>query len=55
MEKQQWTALTTSRLEEKRTEKKSSYVDAHVAIARTHAKTPRQTHAKLIAARRKHK
>jgi hypothetical protein len=39
MEKQQWTALTTSRLEEKRMEKKSSYVDAHVAIARTHAKT----------------
>ena len=34
-------------------EKKSSYTDAHVAIAKGHAKTPRQTHAKLIAARRK--
>jgi hypothetical protein len=34
--------------------KKKSYTDSHTAIARTHAKTLRQTHAKLAAARRKH-
>ena len=34
---------------------KKSYTDAHVRIAKGHAKNPRQTHANLMAARRKHK
>jgi hypothetical protein len=33
---------------------KKSYTDAHVRIAKGHAKTPRTTHAKMAAARRKH-
>jgi hypothetical protein len=36
-------------------EKKTSYTDAHVRIAKGHAKNPRTTHANLMAARRKHK